>query len=42
MLELLMMFLVFGNYKRVLLEWLIRYGKMVKTVKLYFISNKGQ
>jgi len=35
-------FLVFGNDKRVPLEWLKRYGKMVKTVKFYFINNKGQ
>jgi len=35
-------FLVFGNDKRVPLEWLKRYGKTVKTVKFYFINNKGQ
>lgn len=35
-------FLVFGNDKRVPLEWLKRYGKMIKTVKFYFINNKGQ
>lgn len=35
-------FLVFGNDKRVPLEWLKRYGRMVKTVKFYFVNNKGQ
>ena len=35
-------FLVFGNDKRVPLEWLKRYGYLVKTVKFYFINNKGE
>jgi len=35
-------FLVFGNDKRVPLEWLKRYGKLIRTVKFYFINNKGQ
>jgi len=29
-------FLVFGNDKRVPLEWLKRYEKVVKSVKFYF------
>ncbi len=35
-------FLVFGNDKRVPIEWLRRYGYMVRTVKFYFISNDGK
>ncbi len=35
-------FLVFGNDKRVPLEWLKRYGKIVKTVRFYFINDEGQ
>jgi len=34
-------FLVFGNDKRVPLEWLKRYGYLVKTVKFYFIDENG-
>ena len=35
-------FLVFGNDKRVPLEWLKRYGNMVKTVMFFFIDKKGK
>lgn len=35
-------FLVFGNDKRVPLEWLRRYSYLVKTVKFYFINREGE
>ncbi len=35
-------FLVFGNDKRVPLEWIKRYGNMVKTVTFFFIDKKGK
>ena len=35
-------FLVFGNDKRVPLEWIKRYGNMVKTVMFFFIDKKGK
>jgi len=35
-------FLVFGNDKKVPLEWLRRYGYLVNNVKFYYINNKGQ
>lgn len=35
-------FLVFGNDRRVPLEWIKRYGYMVKTVKFYFIDENGE
>ena len=34
-------FLVFGNDKRVPLEWLKRYGSLVKDVEFYFLSDDG-
>ena len=33
-------FLVFGNDIRVPVEWIKRYGSMVKTVKFYFINDE--
>ena len=35
-------FLVFGNDKRVPLEWLRRYGHLVNGVGFYYISGRGQ
>lgn len=34
-------FLVFGNDKKVSEEWLRRYGKFVKSVRFYFLTENG-
>jgi len=35
-------FLVFGNDKKVPEEWLKRYGKLVRSVKFYFLTEDGK
>jgi len=36
-----MKFLIFGNDRRVPLEWLKRYGSLVRDVKFYFLDERG-
>jgi len=35
-------FLVFGNQREVALLWLKKYGKLVESVELYFLSDDGK
>ncbi len=35
-------FLVFGNQREVPETWLNKYGKLVKTVEFYFLSDDGK
>jgi len=35
-------FLVFGNQREVIELWLKKYGKLVKEVEIYFLSDDGK